>query len=116
MTTFNAATIAKVRFIAECAHEDCALTTLKNAKEQITNRCKIFAGYESQWAGIDRAEVLECFTQAMDCTRKADFTRRIELLLETMRDMEIANERAAARAKTEAAAPAAVEAAPAEDA
>lgn len=105
MTTFNTATINKVKFIAECAHEDCALTTLKNAKEQVTNRCKVFAGYESQWNGIDRAEVIECFTQAMDCRTKSDFSRRIELLLETMRNMEIEHERAAERAKIAAATP-----------
>ncbi|MJS61854.1 hypothetical protein DOC35_19420 [Salmonella enterica subsp. enterica] len=112
MTTFNAATIQKVRFIAECAHEDCALTTLKNAKEQITNRCKIFAGYESNWQGVDRAEVLECFAQAMDCRTKSDFSRRIELLLETMRNMEIEHEKAEERAKIAAATPRTVEAAP----
>ncbi|EDW9825347.1 hypothetical protein GTR05_004558 [Salmonella enterica] len=80
----NAITANKIKFVAEIAHEDCALTTLKNAKEQITQHTKIFAGYERQWAGIDRAEVLEAFTQAMECTRKADFSRRLELLIETM--------------------------------
>lgn len=89
----NVQTINKIKFIAECAHEDVALTTLKNAKEQITNRCKVFAGYESQWANVDRAEVLEAFEQVMDCSRKADFSRRCELLLETMRNMEIEAER-----------------------
>lgn len=112
MTTFNTATINKVKFIAECAHEDCALTTLKNAKDGITNRSKIHAGYESQWQGVDRAEVLECFAQAMDCRTKADFTRRIELLLETMRNMEIEHEKAEERAKIAAATPRTVEAAP----
>ncbi|HDS4345641.1 TPA: hypothetical protein QH074_004330 [Enterobacter hormaechei subsp. steigerwaltii] len=93
MTTLNAATIAKIKYIANTAHEDCALTTLKNAKSNITVRTKIFAGYESKWDGIDREEVMAAFEQAMDCTRKADFTRRLELLLETMRNMEIEAER-----------------------
>lgn len=94
MTILNLATIAKIQFIAECAHEDCALTTLKNAKEQITNRCKIFAGYESQWQGVDRAEVLAAFEQPMDCRTKSDFSRRLELLLETMQNMVIEHEKA----------------------
>jgi len=91
----NLATIAKIQFIAECAQEDCALTTLKNAKEQITNRSKIHAGYESQWAGVERAEVLAAFEQPMDCRTKSDFTRRLELLLETMQNMVIEHEKAA---------------------
>lgn len=95
MTTLNLATIAKIQFIAECAHEDVALTTLKNAKDGITNRSKIHAGYESQWQGVDRAEVLAAFEQPMDCSRKADFTRRLELLLETMQNMVIEHEKAA---------------------
>lgn len=80
----NAITANKIKTVAELAQEACALTTLKNAKDQITQHTKIFAGYENKWAGIDRAEVLEAFTQAMDCTRKADFSRRLELLIETM--------------------------------
>jgi hypothetical protein len=91
----NTITANKIKFIAETAHEDCALTTLKNAKEQITNRSKIHAGYENQWAGIDRAEVLEAFAQAMDCRTKADFSRRLELLIETIINIVIENERPA---------------------
>lgn len=95
MTILNLATIAKIQFIAECAHEDVALTTLKNAKDGITNRSKIHAGYESQWAGVDRAEVLAAFEQPMDCRTKSDFSRRLELLLETMQNMVIEHEKAA---------------------
>lgn len=94
MTILNLATTAKIQFIAECAHEDCALTTLKNAKDGITNRSKIHAGYESQWQGVDRAEVLAAFEQPMDCRTKSDFTRRLELLLETMQNMVIEHEKA----------------------
>lgn len=103
----NIQTAQKIKSVAEFAHYAIGTgSTLKASKEHITSHTKIFAGYEHQWQNIDRAEVLEAFTQAMECTRKADFTRRIELLIETMQNIEIEAERAAAR---EAAAPTAEE-------
>lgn len=93
MSILNTKTIDKVIYVAQQAHEDCALTTLKNAKAGITNRMLVTADNENSWEGVNRAEVLACFEQPMDCYRKDDFTRRLELLLETMRNMRIENTR-----------------------
>ncbi|HFD6166025.1 TPA: hypothetical protein ACF5HI_004581 [Salmonella enterica] len=78
-------TIKKIKEVAEFAfHAISTGSTLKASKEHITNHTKIFAGYEKQWVGINRAEVLEAFEQAMNCTCKADFIRRLELLMQSI--------------------------------
>lgn len=97
-------TVNKIKSVAEFAHYAIGTgSSLKASKEHITSHTKIFAGYEHQWHGVDHAEVLEAFEQAMDCSRKADFTRRLELLIETMINIEIEIEREQARAATPAA-------------
>lgn len=78
MTTFTAATIARIQFVADCAHEDCALTSLKNAKEQITNRSTVYAGYESTFAGVDMVQLKAIFEPALKARTKAAFTAEIE--------------------------------------
>ncbi|MGK7247389.1 hypothetical protein ACSPAH_23060 [Buttiauxella agrestis] len=80
----NVATAEKIKYIAECAHGDCALTTLKNAKTQIEQRCKVLAGYEFQWTDVNRLEVLAAFETCLAYSRKDNFLAHCELLSEAM--------------------------------
>lgn len=88
----NLATAEKIKYIADSAHSDCALTTLKNAKAQIEQRSKVFAGFESQWVGVNRLELLAAFKPLLAYSRKADFSAHCELLSEAM-EKQIAAER-----------------------
>lgn len=81
----NVITAEKIKFIAECAQQDCERTTLKNAKSEIEQRCKVLAGYEYQWTDVNRLEVLAAFEKCLAYSRKADFLAHCELLSEAMK-------------------------------
>ncbi|MCX8985147.1 hypothetical protein [Citrobacter portucalensis] len=89
MTTYAAATIARITYVADCAHEDCALTTLKNAKDGIANRTKIHAGYETPFAGVDMAQLVAIFAPALKQRTKAGFIAEIEGIQRMMIDAQI---------------------------
>lgn len=80
----NVKTAEKIKYIADSAHTDCTLNTLKKAKSQIEERSKVLAGYESQWEDINRFEVVAAFEKCLAYSRKADFLAYCELLSEAM--------------------------------
>jgi len=88
----NAATAWKIKYIAELAHKDCSLSTLKNAKAEIEQNCKVFAGYEFQWQDVNRQEVLAAFEKCFTFTRKKDFLEYCETLADAMEGQRIAAE------------------------
>ncbi|MFI3039264.1 hypothetical protein ACH54D_20695 [Atlantibacter hermannii] len=95
MTTFTtAATVARIIFITDCALEDLALTTMKNAKDGIANRSRVLAGYESNFAGVDLAAVIEMFKPVIAARTKAACKAALEAIAAKAVDMKIEDERA----------------------